>query len=132
VAKAMNLFLYLPRPGGRENELLSAVAPFVSQGCLEVFSDLQSFAVRMRRPKDALSIALISNPTREDLRQIGSMRDFLSGVRILLVLPDQNKETIALAHKIFPTFITYIDEDISEIVSVLKHLTDVRKNDPGT
>ncbi len=124
----MNLFLYLPRPGGRGDDLLSAVAPFVSQGSLEVFPDLKSFSDGIRRPKNALSIALIWNPTKEDLRKVGSMRDLLSGVRILLVLPDQEKETIALAHKIFPTYITYIDGDIFEIVSVLKHLTEAGRN----
>jgi hypothetical protein len=128
----MNLFFYMPRPGGREDELLSAVAPFVSRGSLEVFSDLQSFAARIRRPKDAPSIALIWNPTQEDLRQIGSMRDFLTGARILLVLADQETETIMLAHKIFPTYIAYVDDGISEIVSVLKRLTRAYKSGSGT
>jgi len=119
----MNLFVYLPRPGDKGDELLRAVAPFVSKGSLDVFSDLQSFAVRIRQLKDSFSIALIWNPTREDLREMGFMRDFLTGVRTLLVLPDQEMDTIALAHKIFPAYITYIDEGLSEVVSVLEWLT---------
>lgn len=119
----MNLFIYLPKPGERGEELLRAVAPFISRGSLDVFSDLESFAVRVRQPKDAISIALIWNPTAEDLRAIGAMRDFLMGVRTLLVLPDQDEGTITLAHRIFPTYITYIDEGISEVVSVLEWLT---------
>lgn len=119
----MNLFVYLPSPGDRGDELLSAISPFFSQGSLEVFSDLRSFAARIRQPKDTFSIALIWDPTTEDLREIGSMRDFLTGVRTLLVLPDQEMETITLAHKIFPTYITYIDEGLSEVVSVLEWLT---------
>lgn len=119
----MNLIFYLPRPGDRGDDLLRAVAPFVSRGSLEVFSDLRSFAARIRQPKRSFSVALIWNPTTEDLREIGLMRDFLIGVRTLLVLPDQEMETIALAHKIFPTYITYIDEGLSEVVSVLEWLT---------
>jgi hypothetical protein len=118
----MNLFFYMPPSGGRKDELLSVVAPFVSEGRLEVFSSLKSFAARVRGPKDTLSIALIWNPGREDLGKIASMRELLRGVRILLVLSDQQRETIKLAHKVFPAFIAYVDDDISKVVSVLKWL----------
>jgi hypothetical protein len=124
----MNMFLYMPRPAGKGDELLSAVGPLVSPGCLEVFPDLQSFGERIRQPKDPFSIALIWNPTQDNLREIGRMRDFLARARTLLVLPDQERETIALAHKIFPTYISYIDDGISEIVAVLKQLIKARRN----
>jgi hypothetical protein len=118
----MNLLFYMRSPGGREDELLSAVAPFASNGSLEVFPDIPSFAVRIRRPKAVPSIVLIWNPTKEDLREFYSLREFLKGVRILLVLSDQDEETIALAHRIFPAYLTDVESGISEIVSVLKKL----------
>jgi hypothetical protein len=126
----MNLFFYLPDPRGKGEELLGAVAPFASGGSLEVFPNLRSFAARIRKPKDSLSVAVIWNPTKEDLREIGTMRDFLTGVRTLLVLPDQETETIALAHKIFPIYITYVDEGTSKIVSVLERLTRTGRDSP--
>ncbi len=127
----MNLFFYVPRPEGRRDELLSAVAPFVSGGSLEVFADIGSFGARVRRPKDALSIALIWNPTKEELQEIVLMRDFLVGVHTLLALPNQEADMIALAHRIFPTYITYIDGGISEIVSVLERLTRAGRAAPA-
>jgi hypothetical protein len=128
----MNLFFYMPKPGGRKGELLSAVVPLASRGSLEVFPNLKSFAARMRRPKEALSIVLIWNPSREDLRKIGSMKDFLRGARIVLVLSDQETETIKLAHRVFPAYIAYVDDAIPEIVSVLKRLTRPCKTSSGT
>jgi hypothetical protein len=127
----MNLFVYMPTPGDKGDELLKALAPYVSRGSLDVFSDLPSFAVRARQPKDPFSIALIWDPSKEDLREIARMRDFLTGVRTLLVLPDQETETIALAHKILPNYITYIDEGVSEVVSVLDWLTRAGADGPG-
>lgn len=120
----MNLLFYLPRPTGRRNEILGALAPFVSDGRLEVFPDLKSFASRLRRPKDPLSVSLIWNPTMADLREIAGMRDLLAGIRTLLVLPDQEKETIALAHMIHPSYITYAEEGLPEIVCVLGRLAE--------
>jgi hypothetical protein len=119
----MNVLFYMRTPGSREDDLLSAVAPFVSRGSLEVFADLHDFAGRIRKPKEAPSVALIWNPSKEDLRAILPLQDFLRGVRVLLVLPDQEEDTIALAHRIRPAYITYIDDGISGVVSVLKRLT---------
>jgi hypothetical protein len=125
-AKAMNLFFLMPRPSGRGDELLNAAASFVSSGRMEAFYDLQGFAARIRRPKDPCSVALIWDPAREDLREIGSMRDLLTGVRVLLILHDQNTETIALAHKLLPAYIAYVDDGIPDIVSVLRRLAECR------
>jgi hypothetical protein len=122
-AGTMNLIFFMPRRGNRGDELVSAVAPLVSKGSLELFPDIRSFGNRLRRPKDAHSIALIWDPTAEDLREIVSMRDLLTGVRTVLALPDESAETVALAHKILPAFISYVDDGLFEVVSVLERLT---------
>jgi hypothetical protein len=124
--QAMNLFFLMPRPSGRGDDLLNAVAPFAAGGRLEVFYDLDGFAARMRRPKGFPSVAVIWDPNRGDLRRIGAMKDHLAGVRTVLVLNDQNKETISLAHRLRPAYIAYIDDAIPEIVSVLERLAGSR------
>ncbi len=93
---------------------------------LEVFQDLSSFAARIRRGKDPESIALVFDPTHDDLRGLGALRDFLMGTRILLILPDQEAETIALAHRLFPTYIAYIDNGLSGIAAILGQLLKSR------
>jgi len=118
----MNVLFYMRTPGAKEDALLGAVAPFVSGGSLEVFTDLRSLAARIRKPKDAPSIAVVYNPNAPDLGALVSMRELLRGVRVLLVLPDEDEETITLAHRVRPAYITYIDDGPSGIVSVLKRL----------
>jgi hypothetical protein len=118
----MNLFFFVSRPSGHEEQLLSAVAPIVSRGSLEVFRTFRGLAERIRRPKEYFSVAVVLNPTKEDLRKLVSIRDFLRETKVLLVLPDQDEETIALAHKVFPTYIADLDADVSEVVSVLRRL----------
>jgi len=128
----MNLYFLMPRPSSRGDELLNAAAPFVSGGRVEVLFDLKGFETRMRRPKDRPSVAIIWDPTGADLREIGSWKDLLAGVRTLLVLHDQHKGTIALAHKLLPAYIAYIDDAISDIVSVLGRLSETREEGAGT
>lgn len=130
--KVMNLFFYISRPSGHEERLLGAVAPVVSRGSLEVFRNFRSLVERVRRPKESFSAAVIFNPTNEDLRKFISIRDFLEETRILLVLADQDEETIALAHRIFPTYIAYLDGDISEVASVLERLAEAQSDKTNT
>jgi len=128
----MNLFFFLPQPGGCCQDLMKEATRFVAKDHLEVFADLEAFTARMRRPKTASSIALLWDPTRDDLRELGSRRSLLEGVRLLLVLSDQNPETIALAHRLLPAYVAYVDDGIPNIVSVLNRLSGSRAENGRT
>ena len=122
----MNVLSYIRTAGRPEDDLLRAVAPLAAGGSLEVFADFPSFAARVRRPKEASSVALVYNPNAPDLRALAGLRELLRDVRVVLVLADQEEETIALAHRVRPTYIAYVDDGISGVVSVLKRLTGPR------
>jgi hypothetical protein len=120
----MNLFLYthVPHVGGEQ--ILSAVAPLISQGSIEVFQHLTGFVERLRRPKDVLSLAILMGPSKDDLRMLVASRDFLKETKTLLVLPDQDEETLFLAYRVFPAFITYVDSPMSDLTAVVKRLAE--------
>jgi len=126
---SLNLVAYLPRARGEGHALLDAVAPFVAGGRLEVYRDLQGFSAWIRRPKEPSSVAIVWDPTREELREIGAMRPLLAGIRTLLVLPDEEAETVVLAHKLLPAYVAYVGDGVSDIVSVLERLA--RPTGPG-
>lgn len=119
---SLNIFAFLPRASGEGQELLKAVAPLVAGGRLEVYHDLEGFAAGIRRPKDPSSVAIVWDPTREDLRGIAALRPLLAGVRTLLALPDEDAETVVLAHEVLPAYVGYVDDGVSDIVSVLERL----------
>jgi hypothetical protein len=125
---ALSIIFYLPRPAEKGQDLLKALVPFVMEGRLEVLSSLEAFAARLHKPKDSSSVMIIWDPTSDELRQIGDMRDLLTGVRTLLVLPDQETETVFLAHKIMPSYISYTDLGVSGIVSVLGRIAGTGGN----
>jgi hypothetical protein len=126
----MNIFVFMPRPDKKGENLLADLAPLIAHGSLEVFADLPSFAARVRRPKEPGSVALVYSPTHEDLNGLASLRDCLKWTRVLLALPDQGDETIALSHRLFPTYIGYVDNGLAGIVSILKLLTKERAAAP--
>jgi hypothetical protein len=118
----MNLFLYARALHEGGEQILSAVAPLISQGSIEVFQQLPGFVERLRRPKDPLSLAILLGPSKDDLRMIVASRDFLKETKTLLVLPDQDEETLFLAYRVFPTFITYVDSPLSDLTTVVKRI----------
>ena len=118
----MNLFFLIGDKGGRGGRFLEDVTPLVPKDRFEVFLGFTGFAERLRKPRDPYSALLLLGPSHEDLKRVVSLRDFLKDTRVLLVLGDQSEETISLAHKILPTYISYLDNDTSGVVSVLKQL----------
>lgn len=128
----MNLFIYMPKPGKKGGRLLAEAVPLATHESLEVFTDLPSFAARVRRPKEPGSVVLVYDPTHDDLRGLASLRDCLKWTRVLLALSDQGEETIALAHKLFPTYIGYIDNGLTGILSILRQLAKDRAEPPGS
>ncbi|MHB8094996.1 MAG: hypothetical protein ACYDH0_08640 [Candidatus Aminicenantales bacterium] len=116
----MNLLFYMPRPGKKGARLLATAVPMIRHESLEVFPDLASFTERVKKPKDPTSVAIIFDPTDDELRSLATLRGYLKGTKILLVLSGQGAETISLAHKLLPTYISYVDNDISRIGAVLK------------
>ena len=68
----------------------------------------------------------------DDLRGLASLRDCLKWTRVLLALPDQGEETIALSHKLFPTYIGYVDNGLTGILCILRQLAKERAEPPAS
>jgi len=118
----MNLFFLIAGAQGPVERFLADVTPLVPEDKLEVYRGLAGLEERLRRPRDACCAAIVFGPSHEDLEKIVGLRGFFQDAKILLVLGDQSPETIALAHKLKPTYISEFDDGTSGVVSVLKHL----------
>jgi hypothetical protein len=44
------------------------------------------------------------------------------GVRVLLVLPDTEEETIAMAHRFQPRYLTFVDKNIPALATVVDRM----------
>jgi hypothetical protein len=127
----MNVLFYRAGPNGGAEELLRSLSALFPGGGLNTVSDLASFSERIRKPRGPDSIAIIWNPSHADLRELGALKDRLRTGRTLLALADEEKETITLAHALLPAFITYVDGDHSEVISVIKKLARAKASDRG-
>lgn len=118
----MNLLCLMPGESGEEDRFVQAARPLFSPDKVEVFRDLDAFAARLHKPRDASCALLVVDPSDKDLERLAGLRIFLKDARILLVLADGREETIALAHRTLPTYISYLDNGTAGIVTVLKRI----------
>jgi len=118
----MSLFVCLPTVSEKGNRLLESLRGLPAGVSVEAFETREGLIRRLRQPKDDSSIAILFDPKREDLEEMDRASQFFANVPLLLVLADQDAETIALALRLLPTFITYIDSDLSQLLSVVSKL----------
>lgn len=118
----MNLFVLIAEEGGTGGQFLDDVARIVPKDKLEILRGFPALAERLRKPHDPSWAVLVLGPSHEDLRRLISLRDFLKDARVLLALGDESPETISLAHRILPTYISELEDGTSGVVSVLKQL----------
>jgi hypothetical protein len=121
-AAQMDLFIYLPTVSEKGRRFLDLVGQLPSGVDKEVFDTRGGFTKRLRQPKDHGLITILFNPSREDLEEMGSAREFLTNIPLLLVLSDQEPETLALAYRLLPSYITYVDSDLSQLLAVVRKL----------
>ena len=61
---------------------------------------------------------------RRDLARLLNLRSFLAGLRLILILPDRSESTVAMAHRLHPRFLSYLDSDFGPVVSVAQRLIE--------
>jgi len=114
--------------GSAEN-VLAVVESVFSKENVEVCGDLQSLSVRLREPLEEPVLILLVPATPGDLQEILSIRQLLENVRTIVVAPNQETETVAMAHILRPRFLTYAGEDPRTLTSVLYKMISGRNSD---
>jgi hypothetical protein len=85
----------------------------------EVHRSVESLSCRLRQPGNGATIAILSTSSKADLGNILSLYDLLCDLRIILVLPDRDKDTVAKGLRLRPRFLTFADSDFNEVYAVL-------------
>lgn len=117
----MNILMYCAAgnsAGERLGRVLSVLLPETHVSRVETLEALRS---HLRRHPGAEAVTLLLAADRSDLEKIVSMKgDLLGDRQIILIVPDDAGETLALGHSLRPRFISFIDSDFIEVVAVLR------------
>ena len=120
----MNLFFYVSVMEGAGNRLYEIIESVVPKDQIEIYRTTKSLFRRLRQPKDNLNIAVLLASSKKDLSDILSIGDFLSDISIILILPDEEEDTIAKGHTLRPRFLTYSDNNFQGVGAVLMKMLE--------
>lgn len=115
--RTMTVLLYSTGEAGERLQIV--IRDLVPEDKLEVYTSLENFSDRLRKPMDDIPIAVILAASDNDLLTILSISHLLYDVRFILVLPDREDPTVAIGHSLRPRFLSYTDSDFREVTAVL-------------
>jgi hypothetical protein len=119
----MTLFLYAPETSAPwveiENVLKDTVSP---RGEVKIFRTINNLSRSLRQPKNDLTIVVLLPAEREDILDAFNIQHLFRNTRVILVIPDLEKETIALAHRLRPRYLTYVHGNVPALQTVIHNM----------
>jgi hypothetical protein len=125
----MKVLYYGTTNNGAGKRLQKAIESVVPIEDTEVCRDIEELGRRLRLPTSDLSICVFFARSKAELFDLVLMKGLLLNLRILLILPDGDNETITMGHTLFPRFLTYADSDFKDVEAVLKKMTQQDHSD---
>ncbi len=89
---------------------------------IEIYRMIERLSNRLHRPRGDLIISVLLAASKEDLLDLLSIYDLLIDIRIILILPDSESDTITKGHKLYPRFVGYADGDLKDVAAVLSKM----------
>ena len=78
----------------------------------------------LRQPFNGVVAAIILAETDEELRDLINHKELLLRIPFILILPDQEKDTITKGHALRPRYLTYADSDLSDVRDVFRRIVN--------
>jgi hypothetical protein len=118
----MNLLLYSPVTDAAGKRLQRVIEALVLPDEMEICRTMDGISTTLRRPSHHFTTAVLLAATNEDLTSFLNIRDLLDNLRLILVLPDRDDETVTKAHGLRPRFLAYTDSDFIDVAAVLNRM----------
>lgn len=101
------------------NKIASAERNRVS---IEIYRDFGRFLARLSSLGQPMDIVVLAVASREQLEEIIARKEFLEGLRLVIVAPDEDAETAARAHVLRPRFLADRKTSLSTLELVLERI----------
>lgn len=115
----MNALFYIPTTREKSERIYDVIEIVSSSATVEIFESIEDLSHRLRQPVNSSSIATLLVRNRKDLLRLASIRDLLSGLPLIIILPDRRKANVTIGYSLSPRFLTYEDGNFIEVGAVL-------------
>src|SRR4030042_383843 len=125
--QTMEVILYAP--DSEQSGVRERIGSLIPQRRVRVYRTLEGLSERLHRPIDPETVLIIVTYSREKLSEVSPLRHVLGDVRTVVVVPDQEPTTVALAHQSRPRFLTYANSNFDDLAAVLQKMIENNRRD---
>jgi hypothetical protein len=118
----MELLVYSIKQRGQAEQLMCAIETVISGEVIRTYDSVQSLSLRLCQPGPPPEVTVLLASTRKDLSEILSIRDLLSDLRLILLLPDKREDTVSEGHSLYRRFHSYAAGNFGDAAAVLKRM----------
>ena len=118
----MSVLVYSASTTGRGERVHRVIRVFFPQGEVEVFGTVEALSLRLRESKCNHDIAILVAASKDEMRELLCEGDLLGGLRVVLVPPEREDDTIGKEHSRRSLFLTCADSTFIDIAAVLSKM----------
>lgn len=90
-----------------------------------VYSQVADVIDYLSHPTAGMDTAMVLIPDTAQLNKLAVRSELLDQTQVILVLPDDSPEIVALGHTLRPRFVTFADSDLGPVGQVMARLVNV-------
>lgn len=115
----MNIIIYATPTNHAGTRIIQVIEAASFQQNMEIFPSMEMLSNRLKKPLHSDIIGIFMPEDFEDLANLISIQPLLRNIRIILILPDREEETISAGHSLGPRYLSYSDCDLSDVAAVM-------------
>jgi hypothetical protein len=120
----MEIILYAPDSEGNFQKIRELIEGSVPAGKVRLYRTIERLSEKLHRPIAPETILIIAARNRDDLSKVATLPHVGGYLRTVVVAPDQEAETVALAFRLRPRFLTYANSNLQDLVAVLRKMAE--------
>jgi hypothetical protein len=115
----MHVLLFSTKANGSMERLREIVQQQDTVDEVELVRSIEGLSLHLRSPTGHPDLAVLAVNRKKELAELFSFGELLADSRLVLVLPDREPGTVALAHRLRPRFVAYADGDPGVLAAVV-------------
>ena len=123
----MLLIFYEKASDGIAEQLKGMMKPLIGEDRIKVYHTISILSKRLAQPIDGRVFMVLVAADRNDLLDIYAIRELFGIIRTIIILPDREDESVRMGYQLQPRFLTYMNEELSEVYSVLRKMLKLSK-----
>ena len=124
----MKCIFYEKKSGIIAGQIIGLLKASAIENKTELYHTIRTLSQRLTRPIDGLAIMVLIAGDRKDLLNIIAMQKLFGFIKIIIILPDREDESVKIGYKLQPRFLTYVNGDLSEVHAVLRKMLELSES----